>query len=85
MGSIIFRNEEVYLREHENPMEFYANVINPYKAQLEMWHLERRSIAMYFRIIFLTAWVVIFPESRLPERLFVDLPSPPDSLRGVRR
>lgn len=85
VGSIVFRNEEQYLRAHENPMDFYAKVIKPYKAQLEIWYLDRRTLGLYFTIIFLTAWVVFFARSKLPEKLLADLPEPPIKIVNFQR
>ena len=78
IGSVIFRDEEKYLSGTEKPAEFYREFIAPYKGALELWYQEHASLAVDFRIIFLTAWVIIFPESELPYRWFRDLPSKPE-------
>ena len=77
IGSIIFRDEESLTSaasENENPHEFYKRVIAPYKGELEMWYHENRSIILDFQLIFMTAWVIVFPETRLYEKWFKDLP-----------
>ncbi len=77
IGSIIFRDEESLTSiasENENPHEFYKRVIAPYKGELEMWYHEKRSIILDFQLIFMTAWVIVFPETRLYEKWFKDLP-----------
>lgn len=76
IGSIIFRDEESIISavQDEDPHEFYRRVIAPYKGELEMWYHRKRSFFLDLQIIFLTAWVILFPKSRLYEKLFKDLP-----------
>jgi lipopolysaccharide/colanic/teichoic acid biosynthesis glycosyltransferase len=77
-ASIVFRDEEEFLAQHEDdPMGFYAAEIAPYKGRAECWYLENRSFWMDIKIIFLTAWVVIFPKSRLPKKIMKGLPPHP--------
>lgn len=83
IGSIMFRDEERYLDGRENPAAFYREAIIPYKTELELWYTRRQSLWLYFALIFLTAWVVVFPNSTLPQRVFPDLPKPPAELRSV--
>ncbi len=80
IGSIIFRDEEEILSRAESPVRFDLDFVVPYKGELEKWFAERVSVATYFLIIGLTAWVVIFPRSRLIWRVFPDLPRPPGEL-----
>ena len=80
VGSIIFRDEEKFLEGKSNPQEFYDNFIIPYKNDLEIWFTKKSSLKTYFLIIFLTAWVIIFSSSKLPNKLLKGLPSPPDQL-----
>ena len=76
IGSIIFRDEESIISavKDEDPHEFYRRVIAPYKGELEMWYQRKRSFFLDLQIIFLTAWVILFPKSRLYEKWFKDLP-----------
>jgi len=75
IGSIIFRDEELLIsNSKEDPHVFYENVIAPYKGALEMWYQKNASILTDFKIIFLTAWVIISPKSDLPYKIFKDLP-----------
>lgn len=77
VGSIIFRDEESLISvaaKNENPHDFYKRVIAPYKGEVEMWYQSHRSIYLDFQLIFMTAWVIIFPETRLYEKWFKDLP-----------
>ena len=76
IGSIIFRDEESIISavEDEDPHEFYRKVIAPYKAELEMWYQKHNSFILDLQLIFMTAWVIFFPKSRLYEKWFKDLP-----------
>ena len=77
IGSIIFRDEENLISlaaENENPHHFYKRVIAPYKGELEIWYLSRRSVFLDSQLIFMTAWAIVFPETRLYEKWFKDLP-----------
>ena len=79
VGSIIFRDEEKFLEGKRNPQHFYDNFIIPYKNKLEIWFTQNMSLKIYFMIIFLTAWVIFFSNSRLPHILLKGLPvSPPE-------
>lgn len=77
IGSIYFRNEEHYLASHDNPMEFYIDQIMPVKINLELWFLENNSLWLYLKIIFVTAWVVIFPSSKIADKAFIGAPRMP--------
>ena len=77
IGSIIFRDEESLISvasENENPHDFYKRVIAPYKGELEIWYQEKRSLTLDIQLIFMTAWIIVFPEARLYEKWFKDLP-----------
>jgi lipopolysaccharide/colanic/teichoic acid biosynthesis glycosyltransferase len=76
IGSIIFRDEESIISSitSEKPLDYYKRVISPYKGKLEMWYQSKRSFVLDSQLIFLTAWVIIFPETRIYERWFRDLP-----------
>jgi len=77
IGSIIFRDEESLISvasEKENPHDFYKRVIAPYKGELEMWYQAKRSLILDFQLIFITAWAIVDPETRLYEKWFHDLP-----------
>ena len=76
IGSIVFRDEETLISnaKDEDPHEFYMRVIAPYKGELEMWYQDHKSFLLDLQLIFFTAWVIIFPESRLYEKLYTDLP-----------
>ena len=76
IGSIIFRDEESIISavKDEDPHEFYKRVIAPYKGELEMWYQEHNSFFLDLQLIFMTAWVILFPTSKLYEKWFKDLP-----------
>ena len=76
IGSIIFRDEESIISaiKDEDPHKFYKRVIAPYKGELEMWYQKQNSFILELQLIFLTAWVILFPKSRFYEKLFKDLP-----------
>jgi lipopolysaccharide/colanic/teichoic acid biosynthesis glycosyltransferase len=80
IGSIIFRDEERYLADRDEPMEFYREHIIPYKSDLELWFVENNSLWLYIKIIFVTAWVVVFSSSTIADKAFVGIPRLPDSL-----
>lgn len=80
IGSIIFRDEEKFLQNREDSQIFYDNEIIPYKSALETWYVGNKSISNYFKCIFLTIWVIIFPKSDLVTKIFKNLPERPDTL-----
>jgi lipopolysaccharide/colanic/teichoic acid biosynthesis glycosyltransferase len=81
IGSVIFRDEERLLTETKmDPKEFYANHISPYKGELELWYQKNLGFVTDSKIIFCTAWVIIFHKSELPYKIFKDLPPKPAEL-----
>tara|TARA_B100001989_G_C24493771_1_gene441059 strand:- start:467 stop:1135 length:669 start_codon:yes stop_codon:yes gene_type:complete len=76
IGSIVFRDEESILSniKNENPHDFYKSVIAPYKGELELWYQDNQSFQVDLKILFTTLWVIIFPESRIYESWFENLP-----------
>ena len=80
IGSIVFRNEEEIIQTQQNAKEFYASEIAPYKGELEKWYVSKANIIIYFVLIILTAWVVVFPKSKIVWKIFKSLPKPPSSL-----
>jgi lipopolysaccharide/colanic/teichoic acid biosynthesis glycosyltransferase len=81
LGPIVFRNEESILADNETSVDFYDQVIAPYKGEVEAYYVEHQNIYTYFAIIILTVWVVLFPKSELVWKIFSHLPTPPDSLQ----
>lgn len=81
IGSIVFRDEETLISKNsEDPHRFYRDHIAPYKGELEMWYFENASFWVDFQIIFLTAWVIVFPKSELVYSIFKGLPKKKDVL-----
>ena len=76
IGSVVFRDEESMISAvaNENPHEFYKRVIAPHKGELELWYQKNKSFFLDLQLIFLTAWVVIFPKSQIYKRWFKGLP-----------
>jgi len=81
IGPIVFRGEEDILEGHSGTLDFYDNVIGPYKGKVEAWYIKKQGLIAYFSLILLTIWVVLFPKSDLVWRLFKDLPCTPDILK----
>jgi lipopolysaccharide/colanic/teichoic acid biosynthesis glycosyltransferase len=76
IGSIAFRDEELIMTNSTlPPHESYEKEILPYKGSLEIWYQKKMSLFTDFAIIFLTAWIIIFPKSDLGSKIFKDLPS----------
>jgi lipopolysaccharide/colanic/teichoic acid biosynthesis glycosyltransferase len=75
IGSILFRDEE-YIITHSQlpPHECYRTVILPYKGTLEVWYQQHRNFYTDLMIMFLTAWHVLFPKSKLVHKVFPSLP-----------
>src|SRR5690606_36958249 len=75
IGSIVFRNEEAILAASPSPRRVcYEEEILPRKAELEKWYVVHHGAAVDMRILLATVWVVLFPASRIYERLFPSLP-----------
>jgi lipopolysaccharide/colanic/teichoic acid biosynthesis glycosyltransferase len=82
IGSIIFRDEESILEKNKSLSyeECYSKIIAPYKGDLELWYINNNSLGLYITLIFITAWVVLFPDSKIFFKLFKDLPPPPPQI-----
>lgn len=81
IGSIIFRGEEEIMHGATASIDFYANIIAPYKGALEEWFVLNKSLYIYFAAIFVTAWAVLIPKTKVAWRVFKDLPEPPAELK----
>ena len=73
IGSLIFRDEERLLSESADPRAMYLKIY-PYKGELELWYQRHASLLTDFKIIFLTAWSILFPDNRLANKFFPSLP-----------
>jgi lipopolysaccharide/colanic/teichoic acid biosynthesis glycosyltransferase len=78
IGSIIFRDEEELITNVKNnggdTWEFYKDKIYPFKGELEIWYQKNKSFFLDLKLIFITAWVIFSPNSKIYEKLFKDLP-----------
>ena len=78
IGSIIFRDEEELITNVKNnggdTWEFYKDKIYPFKGELEIWYQNNRSFFLDLKLIFITAWVIFNPNSKVYEKFFKDLP-----------
>lgn len=83
IGSIIFRGEEEIMHGASASVDFYDNIIAPYKGLLEEWFVANKSIYIYFIAILITVWAVIFPRTKIAWRIFKNLPEPPAELKQV--
>ncbi|MBM2882791.1 sugar transferase [Chromobacterium phragmitis] len=83
VGSIVFRGEEDILSGKAASLDYYRNVIAPYKGELERWFAQNNNIATYFKAIGMTVWVVLFSNSNLVWKAFKELPKPPKELHSV--
>ncbi len=83
IGSIIFRDEESLLDGREDPVDFHENVIGPYKGELERWFVNNRGVVVYFLVIFVTAWVLVVPNSNIAWNVFRKLPRPKGVLSSL--
>ena len=81
VGSIIFRGEEEIMHGTSASVDFYNNIIAPYKGSLEEWFVLNKSMYIYFLAIFVTLWAVIFPSTKIAWRVFKELPEPPAELK----
>ena len=76
IGSIVFRDEESILTNSKLPPDVcYEKEIAPYKGALEMWYLENIGLWTDIKLIFATAWVVLFPKSTIVNKWFKRLPT----------
>jgi len=90
IGSIVFRDEEKLLtlvrEQGGDPQQLYSEQIYPYKGKLELWYQDNASFLVDIKILLLTFWQILFPDSTLVFRVFSDLPVRPYTLttEGLR-
>jgi len=81
IGSIYYADEETLRKKTTiSNEEFARKYLFPYKSKLEVWFVNNHSLANYFRLIFLTIWVILFPTRDILFSVFKTLPPPPDDL-----
>ena len=81
VGSIIFRGEEDLMHGATASVDFYDNVIAPYKGALEEWFVSNKGLYIYFVAIFITIWAIFFPKTKVAWKVFRGLPEPPKELK----
>ena len=81
VGSIIFRSEEDIMHGKAASVDFYHNVIAPYKGALEEWFVANKGTHIYFMAMFVTLWAVLFSKTKVAWIVFKGLPEPPDELK----
>ena len=81
IGSLVYRDEERILsqcaKRGVTVKYCYEQEIAPHKGALEMWYLRHVSLWTDVKLIVATAWVVVFPASRLVDSWFRGLPKRP--------
>ena len=78
IGSIIFRDEEIFLEDNnEDSNEFYKIEIVPFKAKLECWYEENMSSLIDVLLIITTIIMIFFPDTKIHKYFFGDLPQHP--------
>lgn len=86
IGSIVFRDEEAIVASSGKPLEqCYAEIIGPYKAELEAWYYKKRNVITYLLLVFVTVWVIIFPRSEIYRRIWSSLPPLPAALESNQK
>lgn len=78
VGSIVFRNEEEFITRVRDTggdtWAYYREVIYPHKGMVERWYQANQSFWVDVQVLFLTAWVIISPESGAVYSAFPDVP-----------
>jgi len=83
IGPIFFRDEEEIIEraEVEDKNLFYIETISPYKGEIEAWYVENQTLYLYFSLIFMTVYVVLYPDNEIDyvDR-FDNFPKPSNAL-----
>jgi lipopolysaccharide/colanic/teichoic acid biosynthesis glycosyltransferase len=78
IGSIVFRDEEELISNIKekglDTWEFYSNKLYPFKGKLEIWYQSNQSFSVDFKIIVITAWVILNSDSTIVYKIFKSLP-----------
>jgi lipopolysaccharide/colanic/teichoic acid biosynthesis glycosyltransferase len=82
LGSVFFRDEERWISECDGDKHvYYREKIAPYKSELELWYGENQTIFLDFKILIITAIVIMFPRSSIMYKLIKNLPERPSHLK----
>jgi lipopolysaccharide/colanic/teichoic acid biosynthesis glycosyltransferase len=79
IGSLVLRDEESYYAHRPDALDFYKDVISPYKFTLEKWYIERKTIGLDLKILILTVLAVLNVNFNL-WIFFPDLPKTPEKM-----
>lgn len=78
IGSLIYRDEEQLITDVKakglDAWDFYKNKIYPHKGKLEIWYQQNISLWTDLKIIFATAYVIVFTESDIAYTWFKGIP-----------
>jgi len=78
VGSIVFRDEEQLISAIKekglDTWDFYSNKLYPFKGKLEIWYQNNQNFSVDFKIIVITAWVILNSKSNLVNKIFKSLP-----------
>jgi lipopolysaccharide/colanic/teichoic acid biosynthesis glycosyltransferase len=66
--------------EVEDKDYFNKNIIAPYKAALEEYYIDHKSLGLYFKIIWMTIKAVLSPNNKSWKNKLKDLPPIPKEL-----
>lgn len=79
IGSLILRDEESYYAHRSDARDFYKDIIQPYKASLELWYIENKSVYLNIQILFFTIIAIVF-SSFDPLKYFKNIPKIPKEM-----
>ena len=85
IGSIVFRDEEKFLNTEVDALATYRDVIAPYKGELELWYVERKSLTLNIMLILTTLIVILTPNKVNIWDIFPSLPLPNTKLLNLMR
>ena len=74
VGSIVFQNEQAYIKNINQPEKFYLENIANYKGSLEEWFVANRSVALYLYLIIMTIYVIFTNKNNLLWRVYPTIP-----------
>lgn len=81
IGSIVFRDEEELITQVKNEggdtWAFYSEKIYPFKGEVEQWYQQHESFMTDVKVVIITAWVILNPQSEIVYKWFKDLPKRP--------
>ena len=80
IGSVLFSREEKIMSGKNATTEYYNSVVAPYKGELEKWFVREKNIRVYFKLIALTVYVIVRPNTDFVWKVFPTLPIPPKEL-----